>query len=68
MERYNMFEPKIKISEALYEKLKQIAKVRGYSSPEEFAVHILETAVMITDDAVSEEEVKKRLQGLGYLG
>lgn len=62
-----MFGPKIKIDNGLYEKLKEVAKARGYSSAEEFAVHVLEQAVAGSEEDVSEEEVKKRLQGLGYI-
>ena len=62
-----MFGSKIKIDNGLYEKLKEVAKARGYSSAEEFAVHVLEQAVAGSEEEVSEEEVKKRLQGLGYV-
>ena len=62
-----MFGKKIKISKILYEKLRTTAEEKGYSSPEEFALHILEQAVADTDEALSEKEVKKYLQGLGYL-
>ena len=63
-----MFEPKIKLDRALYEKLKKAAEVKGYSSVDEFIVHVLETVAGNDADDVSEEEVKKRLKGLGYLG
>ena len=63
-----MLGPKIRISRALYKKLEQAAKVQDYSSVHEFAVHALEKAVSEVKENVSEEEVKKRLQGLGYLG
>jgi metal-responsive CopG/Arc/MetJ family transcriptional regulator len=62
-----VFGSKIKIDDALYEKLKRAAEEKGYSSTDEFITHLLEAAV--ADDAgdESEEEVKKRLQGLGYI-
>ena len=63
-----MFEPKIKVSKALYEKLKAAAEDRGYASVEEFASHVLDAAVAGSDEDTSEEEVRKRMQGLGYLG
>jgi predicted DNA-binding protein len=62
-----MFGPKIKISDALYERLQKAAAEKGYSSAEEYAVHILEKAVGDNDDALSEEQVKERLKGLGYV-
>jgi len=61
-----MFGPKIKISEALYERLKKTAAEKGYSSVEEYALHVLEKAAD-DDDAVSEQQVKERLKGLGYV-
>ena len=37
-----MFEPKVKLDKALYEKIKMHAKIAGYSSVEEFVHHALE--------------------------
>ena len=62
-----MFGPKVKIEKELYERLKRCAEAAGYSSVEEFIRHTLEKAAAAVDEADSEEEVKKRLQGLGYL-
>jgi metal-responsive CopG/Arc/MetJ family transcriptional regulator len=62
-----MFGPKVKLDKDLYERLKRCADAAGYSSTEEFIRHALEKAVAALDDADSEEEVRKRLQGLGYL-
>jgi hypothetical protein len=63
-----MFGPRLKISRSLQEKLARVAASRGYASAEEFALHVLEQAVADAEDSLSEEEVKKRLKGLGYLG
>jgi hypothetical protein len=69
-----MFGNKIKIDPALFEKLKKCAAAGGYSSPEEFAVHVLEREIeRLTapgggdSERDPEEEVRKRLQGLGYI-
>jgi hypothetical protein len=62
-----VFGPKVKIEPALYERLKQTAQVAGYSSVDEFIIHILEQAAAQSDRIESEEEVRKRLQGLGYI-
>lgn len=62
-----MFGTKIKVDKALYERLKKVSEIAGYSSPEEFAVHILEKEVSKIDTGGSEEDVRKRLQGLGYI-
>ncbi|MFN0197479.1 MAG: hypothetical protein ACKVT0_12100 [Planctomycetaceae bacterium] len=62
-----MFEPKIKIGKELYTTLKKAADVAGYSSVDEFILHILERAAAEVEQAQSEDEVRKRLQGLGYI-
>ncbi len=62
-----MFEPKIKIERNLYETLKKAAQVAGYSSVDEFIIHILEKTAAEVEQAQTEEEVRKRLQGLGYI-
>ena len=62
-----MFEPKIKVDRGLYETLKRAAQIAGYSSVDEFVNHILEKAAAEVQEAQSEEEVRKRLQGLGYI-
>ncbi len=62
-----MFGPKVKIEKELYERLKRCAEAAGYSAVDEFIRHALEKAAAAADEADSEEEVRKRLQGLGYL-
>lgn len=63
-----MFGPKIKISKQLQDDLAKAAAAQGYSSTDEFVIHVLEKAVQEVKESASEEEVKKRLKGLGYLG
>jgi len=58
---------KIKIEKELLKRIKHYAKMAGYSSEEEFIAHTLEKEITKLDEADSEEEVKKRLQGLGYI-
>ncbi|MGB9836465.1 MAG: hypothetical protein ACPLRX_06980 [Candidatus Saccharicenans sp.] len=62
-----MGKAKVKLEKELYEKIKKIAEVAGYSSTEEFIIHLLEKEVAKFEGADSEEEVKKRLKGLGYI-
>lgn len=62
---------KIKLDDDLLEKVKECAARGGYSSPDEFVIHVLEKEVArrlnsATEDN-AEEEVKKRLRGLGYI-
>ena len=59
---------KIKIESELFEKVKKYSEVAGYSSVEEFVHHALEKEVSQLEDAGDdEEEVRKKLQGLGYI-
>jgi hypothetical protein len=62
-----MFEPKVKIDRDLYERAQAIAKHAGYSSIDEFVVHLLEKATSDAERAQDKAEVRKRLQGLGYI-
>lgn len=59
--------PKIKIEKDLYEKIKQCADMAGYSSPEEFAVHVLEKEAGLFENAENDPDVLERLKGLGYI-
>lgn len=65
--RVIMFDPKIKIERNLYETLKRAAQAAGYSSVDEFIIHVLEKTAAEVEQAQSEDEVRKRLQGLGYI-
>lgn len=58
---------KVKLDKALLERVKKISDIAGYSSPEEFIAHALEKELAKLEDAGSEEELKKRLRGLGYI-
>jgi metal-responsive CopG/Arc/MetJ family transcriptional regulator len=58
---------KIKLDKDLVNKVERYAKIAGYSSPEEFITHALEKELAQLEDADSEEEIKKRLRGLGYI-
>lgn len=58
---------KVKLDKDLVSKIKRYAEIAGYSSAEEFITHALEKELAQLEDADSEEEIKKRLQGLGYI-
>lgn len=62
-----MFGKKVKLEADLYDKVKRYADIAGYSSVEEFVAHALEKEISRFEDADSEEEIKKRLKGLGYI-
>lgn len=57
----------LKIDKELLEKIKKYAKIAGYSSPEEFVTHALEKEIAKLEESDSEEEVKEKLKGLGYI-
>ena len=58
---------KVKIDKDLFDKVKKFAEMSGYSSPEEFITHCLEKEIAKIEEADSEEEIKKKLKGLGYI-
>jgi metal-responsive CopG/Arc/MetJ family transcriptional regulator len=58
---------KIKLDKELIAKVKRYSDIAGYSSPEEFITHALEKELAKLEGAQSEEEIKKRLRGLGYI-
>jgi hypothetical protein len=47
--------------------VKKYAEMAGYSSAEEFITHCLEKEIAKLEESDSEEEVKKKLKGLGYI-
>jgi metal-responsive CopG/Arc/MetJ family transcriptional regulator len=57
----------IKLDKDLVAKVRRYAEIAGYSSPEEFITHALEKELAKLEGADSEEEIKKRLRGLGYI-
>lgn len=62
-----MGKAKIKLDKNLLDKVKKYAEMSGYSSPEEFITHCLEKEISQLETSESEEEVKKKLKGLGYI-
>jgi len=62
-----MGKAKIKLDKDLFEKVRKYSQLAGYSSPEEFVAHCLEKEIRKLEESDSEEEVKKKLKGLGYI-
>lgn len=62
-----MFGSKIKIDKELMVKIKRYAALAGYSSPDEFIVHALEKEISRLEESTNDEDLKKRLRGLGYI-
>jgi metal-responsive CopG/Arc/MetJ family transcriptional regulator len=57
----------IRLDKALLAKVKRYAEIAGYSSVEEFVTHALEKEIAQLEGADSEDEIKRRLKGLGYI-
>ena len=57
----------IKLDKELSQRIEQCAKAGGYSSPKEFGEHVLERELAKLEDVQSDEEIVKKLKGLGYI-
>ena len=62
-----MFGTRVKLETALYRKVKRYADLCGYSSVDEFVSHVLEKELAHLDSTESEQELRTRLKGLGYI-
>ncbi|NKB89730.1 MAG: hypothetical protein GKS06_16055 [Acidobacteria bacterium] len=58
---------KIKLDTDLLARVKKYADIAGYSSVEEFITHALEKELAVLEEADSEDDIRKKLQGLGYI-
>jgi hypothetical protein len=57
----------IQLDPALMERVRAAAAKAGYASPDEFVAHVLERELSRSDDASNDADVKKKLEGLGYI-
>lgn len=62
-----MFGSRVKLDKQLLTRAKRAADLAGYSSVEELVSHAVEKEVAQLEQAESEEEIRKKLKGLGYL-
>lgn len=62
-----MFKNTIKLNKDLMARVRKCSEAAGYSSAEEFVAHVLERELAKLEDAGADEEIVKRLKGLGYL-
>ncbi len=58
---------RVKLDKDLLNRVRKFAEIAGYSSVEEFITHALEKELAVLEEADSEEEIRKKLQGLGYI-
>jgi hypothetical protein len=62
-----MLKTTIKLKKHTAERAARIAAKAGYSSLQEFVEHVLEKELKRFEGADSDDEITKKLQGLGYL-
>jgi metal-responsive CopG/Arc/MetJ family transcriptional regulator len=63
-----MFGSSIKLDKALLARVKRMSDLAGYSSVNEFITHALEKELArLETGGGTDEEIKKRLKGLGYI-
>lgn len=60
---------KIKLDSHLYDRTKKVAEIAGYSSVDEFVVHVIEKELsqLEASEGEADEKVQERLRGLGYI-
>lgn len=62
-----MFGPKVRLDRELLERARKYARVAGFATVDDFVAATLEKELARLDDADSDDEVRKRLRGLGYI-
>ncbi len=58
---------KVKIERDLMDRIRKVADVAGYATAEEFVVHVLEKEMLHFEDAGSDDDIREKLKGLGYI-
>ena len=58
---------KVKIERDLMDRIAKVADVAGYATAEEFVVHVLEKEMLHFEDAGSDDDIRDKLKGLGYI-
>ena len=58
---------KIKIESSLFDRAKTAAEAAGYSSVEEFIIHLIEQGIEQSGSDNTDQQVSDQLRGLGYI-
>jgi hypothetical protein len=58
---------KVKIDRDLHDRLRKVADVAGYATTEEFITHVLEKEMLHFENAGTDEDIRNKLKGLGYI-
>jgi hypothetical protein len=62
-----MSQPKIELDESLWLRVVKSAECQGYSSPQQFIAEVLERELAKAPTGVSDQEVTRKMEELGYL-
>jgi hypothetical protein len=62
-----MFGSRVRLDRHLLARARRAADLTGYASVEEFVVHAVEKELARLEQSEPEDEIKRRLKGLGYL-
>lgn len=57
----------VRLDKELMTRVRRHAALAGYASAREFVVHAVEKELARFDDRESDEEITRRLKGLGYI-
>jgi len=58
---------KVRIDSNLFSRVKKAAELAGYSSTDEFIIHIIEKALARYETEEADEKTAEQLRGLGYI-
>lgn len=58
---------KVRLDKDLVNRLRRISDTAGYATVEEFITHILEKELQHFEGSESNEDIQKKLRGLGYI-
>jgi uncharacterized protein (DUF111 family) len=58
---------KVKLERDLMDRIRKVSDVAGYATAEEFVVHVLEKEMLHFEEAGSDEDIRNKLKGLGYI-
>ena len=58
---------KVKLDRDLVDKARKVADVAGYATVDEFIAHVLEKEMLHFEGAKSDQDMRERLKGLGYI-
>jgi hypothetical protein len=62
-----MFGSRVRLDKQLLARARRAAARAGYASVEEFVTHAVEKELARLEQSEPEEEIRKRLKGLGYI-